>query len=63
MQTSRYCHILMELEFFGQILEKCSNNKFHDNPLPGSREVPCGRADRHDEANSRFSQFHNVYVR
>jgi len=37
--------------------------KFHGNPFNGSRVVPCGqtdggtdgRADRHDNANSRFS--------
>jgi len=28
-----------------------------DFPSSGSRVVPCGRTDRHDEANSRFSQF------
>jgi len=35
--------------------------KFHENPSSGSRGVPCGRTDRrrdkHDEANSHFSQF------
>jgi len=35
--------------------------KFYENPSSGIRAVPCGRAggrmDRHDEANSRFSQF------
>ena len=41
------------------------NIKFHDNPSSGNRVVPCGRTDgqadrptdRHDEANSRPSQF------
>ena len=28
--------------------------KFHENPSSGS-QVLCGRADRHDETNSRFS--------
>ena len=27
------------------------------NPPSGSRIVQCGQTDRHDEANSRFSQF------
>jgi len=27
------------------------------NPSSGSRVVPCGRTDRHDEADSRCSQF------
>jgi len=40
-----------------QIFEKSSNIKFHGNPSSGSRVVPCGQTDRHDEANSRFSQF------
>jgi hypothetical protein len=35
--------------------------KFHENLSIGSRVVSCGwtdgRTDRHDEANSRFSQF------
>ena len=31
--------------------------KFHENPFSGSRVVPCGQMDRHDEANSGFSQF------
>jgi len=30
----------------------------YENPSSGSRGVPCDRrTDRHDEANSRFSQF------
>jgi len=37
--------------------EKYSNNIFHENPSSGSRVVPCGQTDRHDEANSRFSQY------
>jgi len=47
----------MKLEFFRQNFEKYSNIKFHKNPLSGSRVVRCGQTDRHDEANSRFSQF------
>jgi hypothetical protein len=35
--------------------------KLHKNPSIRSRAVPCGQrdrqTDRHDEANSRFSQF------
>jgi len=50
----------MKLEFSQQVFEK-SNIKFHENPSSGSRVVPCGRMDgqknRHDEADSRFSQF------
>jgi hypothetical protein len=32
-------------------------SKFHQNTPSGSQAVPCGRADGHDAANSRFSQF------
>jgi len=39
------------------MFEKHSNTKFHENPSSGSRVVPCGQMDRHDEANSRLSQF------
>jgi hypothetical protein len=42
---------------FSTVLEKSSNVKFHENPSSGSRVVPCGRTDWHDEANNRFSQF------
>jgi len=30
--------------------------KFHENPLSGSRGIPCGGTERHDETNSWFSQ-------
>jgi len=33
------------------------SNVFHENPCTESRAVPRGQADRHDEANGRFSQF------
>ena len=35
----------MKLEFSRLIFEKSSNIKFHENPLSGSRAVPCGRTD------------------
>ena len=58
MQSTRYsCQILMNVEFPRQIFEKYSHVKFHENPPSGSRVVPCGQTDRHDEANNRFSQF------
>jgi len=51
----------MKHEFSRQFLEKYSTIKFHENPSSGSPGVPCGRkegrTDRHDEANSGFSQF------
>jgi hypothetical protein len=48
---------LMKLEFSGQIFEKSSNIQFHENPPSGSRVVACEWTDRHEEANSRSSQF------
>ena len=39
------------------LLEKYTNMKFHKHPTIRSRIVPCGRTDRHDESNSRFSKF------
>jgi hypothetical protein len=47
----------MVLEFSRRVFEKFSNFGFHENPSSGSRVVPFGRTDRHDGANSRFSQF------
>jgi hypothetical protein len=51
----------MQLEFSRQIFEKYSDIKIHENPSSGNRVVPYrhidGRADRHVEADSRFSQF------
>jgi hypothetical protein len=51
------CPIIIKLEFYQQSFEKYSNFKFHENPSSGSRVVPCGRTDGHDEVNSPFSQF------
>jgi len=50
---------------FSTKFRKISNIKFHKNSSRGSRVIPCGRADRnmdrqtdrHDKANTRFSQF------
>jgi len=43
--------------FSTDFFAKYSNIKFHENPSSGSRAVPCGRTDRHDDANSSFSRF------
>jgi len=53
------CQVLMKLEFPQENFEKESNIKLGENPCSWSRTVPCGRTDgqRHDEANSLFSQF------
>jgi hypothetical protein len=48
----------MKLEFSQHVFEKYSYIKFIENRSGGSRVVPCGQTDRHDEANSRFSQFY-----
>jgi len=37
----------MKLEFSRQIFEKYSSIEFHENPLCGSRIIPCGWTDRH----------------
>jgi hypothetical protein len=47
----------MKLEFSGQIFEKYSDIKFHENPSSGGRVVIYGRMDGHDAANSRLSKF------
>jgi hypothetical protein len=53
----------MKLEFSGQIFEKYSNVKYHENPLNGRRVVPYGRtdgrSDRLELANSTFRNFAN----
>ena len=62
MYSTTYTYsILIKLEFYIQVFEKCSNMRFHENSSSGSRVVPCGQADGqtdvHDEGNSRFSEF------
>jgi hypothetical protein len=47
----------MKLEFFLQIFEKYSNSEFHKNSSSERLFHAHRRADRHDEANSRCSQF------
>jgi len=63
---ARYsCHITMKHKFSRKILETYPNIKFHETLFSGSSGVPCGRGhrrkdgrnERHDGANSRFSQF------
>ena len=46
-----------------QIFEKHSNTEFHEKPSSGSRDVPRGREDRHDEATSRRTKFCERAVR
>jgi hypothetical protein len=58
MQSTRYsCSLEIKLQFSRHAIEKYSDIKFHKNVLSGSRIVPWGQLDRHDEASNRFSQF------
>jgi len=54
----------MKRGFSGHNFEKYSNINFQEDPSSGSIVVPCGqtaeRAERHDEANSRYSNFSNA---
>ena len=47
MLSAHYARpILMKVEFSRQLIEKCSNIKFHKNPSSGSRVVQFGKTDR-----------------
>ena len=50
-----------ETRILSTVFRKILSIKYRENPSSGSQVVPCGytdgRTDRHDEANSRFSQF------
>jgi hypothetical protein len=48
----------MKLEFSQHILEQIWNMKFYQNQSKGSRVVPCGQTNGHDEADSRFPKFY-----
>jgi len=48
----------LKIKFSRQILEKYSDIRFYENPPSGSRVAPCGRTDRNNESNGRFSQFY-----
>jgi len=50
-----FCPILMQIEFSGQIFEKCSNIKLREKPSSGSRVFPCGRTNSHEEAVRKFA--------
>ena len=58
-------HFKRNLNFLHRFSKKTSNIKFHENSSSGSRVVPYGQiqyrtdslTDRHDEVNSRLSQF------
>jgi len=50
----------LKIELSEQIFGKCPITKFHENPSNVRRALPCGRTDRHDEANSCFRNFMNT---
>jgi len=53
MSKAVFCQIYAKLECSWQMFEKYSSTKFHK--IPSMRTD--GRTDRHDEADSTFSQF------
>jgi hypothetical protein len=56
MQIPPYsCPILKKLDDSQHIFEDYWNMRYDENPFGGNRTVPCGRKNRHDEANSHFS--------
>jgi len=50
------CHILMKVEFSWQIFEK-NSNFMTVRPVGAKLHYAGGRTDRHEDANSSFSQF------
>ena len=53
----KYPSDINETRISRQLFEKYSNIKFNENSSGGSRIIPCGRTERHDKANSRFSRW------
>jgi hypothetical protein len=51
--------ILIKIDFSGQIFEKQSTNKFHENPSSGSRVVPCGQTDGWTDMRKLIVAFRN----
>jgi hypothetical protein len=51
----------MQLELSGEIFEKYSDIKFHENPSLGSR-VPCGRADGQTDITKLIVAFRNFAI-
>jgi len=50
----------MKLDFCGQIFEKYSNTKFHENPSSGSQVVPCGQMDKWTDMMKLIVAFHSL---
>ena len=49
----------MKLEFSGQIFEKYSNTKFHENPSSGSQDVPGRQMEGRTDMTKLIVTFHN----
>jgi hypothetical protein len=49
----------MNLEFFRQLFEKCSNIKFRENPSPESRVVSCEQRERERDMMKPLVAFRN----
>jgi hypothetical protein len=49
----------MKSEFSGQVFEKYSHIKFHENPSSGSQVIPCGRMDRRTDMMMLTVAFRN----
>jgi hypothetical protein len=46
-----------ERRIFSTDFENFANNKAHENPFTVNQVVQCIQTERHEEGNSRFSQF------
>jgi hypothetical protein len=60
--TCYSCHVLIKLEFSGNISEKYSNIQFHENLYSGSRVIPCGRTDGHTDMTKIIAAFRNFWT-
>jgi hypothetical protein len=56
MHTGIHVKLLMKLEFSGQIAEKYSNIKLHENASCGNRVVPCGWTDGQTEEQTDMTE-------
>jgi len=57
MYSTLYSYsILKKLEFYRQIFEKPSYDKFHENPFSGSQVVPPGRTDERKDRRTDMTK-------
>jgi hypothetical protein len=64
--SARYYHLRLKQQLFLPDLKKKKLkvlDRFSKNPSSGSRDVPCARTDRHDEANSSYSAILKTHLR